>query len=207
MDIRSSYDSAATAYAEHLFHELDQKPLDRHLLNRFAEIVVGRGIVADLGCGPGHVAKYLNDHGVSVSGIDLSSEMIRCATRLCPDIQFRVGDIRALDIRDGHFEGIVAFYSIVHFAPTELEGIFNEWRRILVRGGPLLIAFHVGDHSTHLDELFGRPVSLDFQFHQPSAVTSSLRAAGFTVSEIAEREPYPSVEYASQRCYLLAWAS
>jgi hypothetical protein len=32
-DIRDSYDSAANAYAEHLFLELAQKPLDRHILD------------------------------------------------------------------------------------------------------------------------------------------------------------------------------
>ncbi len=49
MDVRESYDSAAEAYAEHLATELDHKPLDRHLLNRFAEEVRGHGLVADLG--------------------------------------------------------------------------------------------------------------------------------------------------------------
>ena len=76
MQIRESYDSAAEAYAEQLAGELEKKPLDRHLLNRFAEETRGRGLVADLGCGPGHVARYLHDQGVEVIGIDLSSEMI-----------------------------------------------------------------------------------------------------------------------------------
>jgi len=30
MDVRESYDSAATAYTEHLASELVNKPLDRH---------------------------------------------------------------------------------------------------------------------------------------------------------------------------------
>lgn len=97
MNVEESYDSAATAYAEHLFSELDQKPLDRHLLNRFAEAVRGRGLVADLGCGPGHIAKYLYEQGVQVVGIDISTEMIRTATHRSPGIEFRVGDIGALD--------------------------------------------------------------------------------------------------------------
>src|SRR4051812_12194369 len=80
MDIRESYDSAAKAYAEHLAGELAHKPLDRHLLNRFAEETRGRGLVADFGCGPGHVARYLRDQGVDILGIDLSPEMIRVAT-------------------------------------------------------------------------------------------------------------------------------
>lgn len=72
MDIRESYDSAAAAYAEHLSDELAHKPLDRHLLNRFAEETRGRGPVADLGCGPGHVARYLSQQGVAVFGVDFS---------------------------------------------------------------------------------------------------------------------------------------
>jgi SAM-dependent methyltransferase len=64
MDLRESYDSAAEAYAEHLATELVHKPLDRHLLNRFAEAVAGRGLVADLGCGPGHAALQAADLAV-----------------------------------------------------------------------------------------------------------------------------------------------
>ena len=51
--VRESYDELAATYTERLFAELAGKPLDRHLLNRFAEDVRGRGLVADLGCGPG----------------------------------------------------------------------------------------------------------------------------------------------------------
>ena len=77
MDIRESYDSAAEAYARDLATELERKPLDRHLLNRFAEDTRGRGLVADFGCGPGHVARYLHEQGVAVRGLDLSPEMVR----------------------------------------------------------------------------------------------------------------------------------
>jgi hypothetical protein len=34
--IRQSYDRVADAYASHVFSELDNKPLDRELLTRFA---------------------------------------------------------------------------------------------------------------------------------------------------------------------------
>jgi len=94
MDVRESYDSAAKAYAEHLAAELVYKPLDRHLLNRFAEAMRGHGLVADLGCGPGHIARYLHEQGVDMVGIDLSPEMVRVATDLNPGLAFRVGDMR-----------------------------------------------------------------------------------------------------------------
>ena len=101
MGIRESYDSAAEAYAEQLGDELENKPLDRHLLNRFAEETRGMGLVADLGCGPGQIARYLRDQGVNVIGIDLSPEMIRVAASRNADIEFRVGDMNRLDLPDG----------------------------------------------------------------------------------------------------------
>jgi SAM-dependent methyltransferase len=206
MDIRESYDSAAEAYAEHLADELLNKPLDRHLLNRFAEATRGRGLVADLGCGPGHVARYLHEQGVSVLGIDLSPEMIRVATGLHPGLPFRVGDMRRLEVADGSLAGVIAFYAIVHFVPSELAPVFEEIRRVLAAEGLALVSFHVGDQRIHVDDLFGAPVSLDFRFHMPGEVKEALSASRFKVIEEVEREPYEGAEYPSRRCYLLARA-
>lgn len=205
-DIAASYDSAASAYVEHLYSELEGKPLDRHLLNRFAEEVRGKGIVGDLGCGPGHTARYLHDQGADVLGIDLSPEMIRWATRLNPALTFRVGDMRALDLADAALAGIISFYSIVHFEPADLPPVMLELRRLLPPGGVLLIAFHIGDQTVHVDDLWGQPVSLDFRFHQPDDVVQALRSARFAVTESVEREPYEGAEYPSRRCYVFARA-
>lgn len=204
--LRASYDSVAAAYVEHLYTELAQKPLDRHLLNRFAEEVRDRGTVGDLGCGPGHVARYLHDQGVRMLGLDLSPEMVRWATDLNPGVAFRVGDIRALDVADASLAGIVAFYSVIHLDPSELGIAFREFRRVLAGTGVLLVSFHVGDHTLHIDELWGQPVSLDFRFLLPGAVIAALLSAGFLVTESVEREPYEGAEYPSRRCYLFARA-
>jgi len=204
--IEQSYDSAAKAYAEHLFNELDGKPLDRHLLNRFAESLKGKGLVADLGCGPGHIAKYLHNAGLEICGIDISPEMIRIATEMCPEVQFTVGDMLSLDIREGSLAGIVAFYSIVHFDSSQLATALSECRRVMKDGALILMAFHVGDEVIHVDDLFERPVNLDFRFHQPASVMNALRSQRFTVIESTEREPYEGAEHQSRRSYLLARA-
>jgi len=207
MDVRESYDSAAAAYAEHLSEELARKPLDRHLLNRFAEETRGRGLVADLGCGPGHVARYLSQQGVAVVGVDFSSQMIAVARSLNPDIDFRVEDMRHLTASDASFTGIVLFYSIVHFDLTELPPVLREARRVLVDGGLAIVSFHAGDYIVHRDELFGAPVSLDFRAHLPESVVDVLHSAGFAVIEEVHRDPYEGVEYPSRRCYLVARAA
>src|SRR5262245_42682690 len=203
MDLRESYDSAAFAYTEHLGNELAQKPLDRHLLNRFAEGTRSRGLVADVGCGPGHVAKYLHDQGVTMVGVDLSPKMIECARQLASNVEFNVGDVQALPFPDSTLAGIVAFYLIVHFTELELAPIFTEMRRALAPDGLALVSLHVGKGVIHKNDLFGAPVNLDFRFHDPQTVVTALDTAGLAVIEHIEREPYPE-EYPSRRCYLFA---
>src|SRR5262245_65618307 len=97
---RESYDEIADEYVRRIADELAQKPLDRHLLNRFAESLRGKGLVADIGCGPGHVARYLHDQGADMLGIDLSPGMVRLARERNPDLEFRLGALRAPDARD-----------------------------------------------------------------------------------------------------------
>ena len=183
--------------------KLEHKPLDRHLLDRFAESARG-GLVADLGCGPGHVARYLHDRGIATVGIDLAPRMIDVARARHPGLDFRVGDMTALALPAHNLAGAILFYSIVHFAPAELAGVFGELRRVLAPGGVALVAFHAGSERHHVDELFGARVALDFQFHDPDAVAGALAAAGLLVLEHTVREPYPGIEYPSRRAYLFA---
>ena len=201
--VSENYDVIASAYADNLYDELKGKPLDRHLLNRFAE-EVGEGKVADVGCGPGQIARYLREQGVNAIGIDLSQAMVRLATQLNSNIEFRAGDMLALDLPDASLAGVVAFYSIIHLEPSQIPAAFREFHRVLASDGVLLVAFHVGDDTHHVDEMWGHEVSLDFHFLRPAMISGALEASGFVVSEAIEREPYEGAEHPSRRCYLFA---
>src|SRR5262245_29883274 len=115
-DVRSGYDIVADEYVRRIFDELTHKPLDRELLDRFADRVRGAGLVYDLGCGPGHVARYLHERGINVTGVDLSQELLERARKLNPGIGFLQGDMRRLEAEAESLAGIVAFYSICHIA-------------------------------------------------------------------------------------------
>jgi SAM-dependent methyltransferase len=69
---RRSYDAVAEEYANEFRDELAGKPLDRALLASLVERAGDGAAVADLGCGPGHVAAWLSGLGVAAVGIDLS---------------------------------------------------------------------------------------------------------------------------------------
>lgn len=203
--IRESYDQLADEYARRIFNELYDKPLDRELLDRFAVEVSAHGEVCDIGCGPGHVARYLRDAGVTVFGLDLSPRMLEQARQLSPDIQFREGNMLALDLQDETLAGIAAFYAIVNIPKGSLPLVFREMARVLQPRGLLLLGFHTGDKVLHEEELWGRSISMDFFLFQLSEIRQCLEAAGLVIEEIIEREPYaPEVEYQSRRAYIFA---
>ncbi len=203
--IRTSYDRLAEEYARRIFNELQYKPLDRELLNHFAASVAGRGKVCDMGCGPGHVARYLRDAGTPVFGLDLSPRMLEQARQLNSDISFGEGNMMALNLQDGTLAGITAFYAIVNIPEESLPLVFREMERVLQPGGLLLLAFHAGDQVLHEDEVWGLPISMDFALFQPSAIRNYIEAAGLAIEDIVERGPYaPEVEYQSRRAYIFA---
>lgn len=115
--VRRSYDTVAEEYAAGFRDELAGKPLDRALLTCLAEQAGEGAPVADLGCGPGHVAAWLAGRGVAAVGIDLSPGMIAVGRRDYPQAEFREGDFLALPAADGEFGAAVAFYSIIHLGP------------------------------------------------------------------------------------------
>lgn len=205
VDVRASYDRVADEYARRIYAELRDKPFDRERLDDLADRLQGRGVVCDLGCGPGQVARYLADRGLAVVGVDLSAGMLEQARRLNPDLSFRQGDMRALiDVPDGVWAGIAAFYSIIHIPRAQVGATLRELRRVLQPGGWLLLAFHLGDEVLHLTTWWERPVSADFVFFQSLEMTRELLGAGFTIESTLEREPYPEIEHQSRRGYILA---
>jgi SAM-dependent methyltransferase len=202
--VRACYDAVAREYAERFAGELAHKPLDRELLSRFACEVRGNGLVYDLGCGPGQTTAFLHDCGVTVCGLDLSAELLGEAGRRRPDVEFEQGDMLALPCADACLAGVSAFYAIVHLSPAGLRRALAEMYRVLRAGGLLLLAFHIGEGTIHVEEFLGRAVALDFVLFAPPSVTNELVRAGFAEVEVIERAPYPEVEHPTRRAYILA---
>jgi SAM-dependent methyltransferase len=209
--VRASYDAVAERYAAAFADELAGKPLERGLLDCFVELSAALGgPVADVGCGPGHVTRYLADRGAAAFGLDLSPGMVDVARARYPGLEFRAGSLTALDAPDGAWAGVVALYSIIHLAPAERDTAYGELARVLRAGGWLLLAFHVSSadqppgSALHLDTWFEAAVDLTGYFLDPDEVSAGLGAAGFRVLARLEREPWSTAEFPSRRCYLLA---
>lgn len=200
--IRANYDALANAYAREVSNELDHRPLERQLLQGFAKHC--DGFISDLGCGPGHIASYVSGFNPRVLGLDVSAGMLREAKARHPAIPFLAGNMLELPFADGKLAGIIAFYSIIHFDEKQVALALREMNRALQPGGNLLLGVHVGNETVHTDELWGVPIDFDAVFFDLEDLSGKLESQGFEISETAQRDPHPEVEYQSIRGYI--WA-
>lgn len=212
--IAASYDAVAKRYAEAIGDELRDKPVDRAWLNLMVEVTTG-GILADVGCGPGHVTAYLAEQGARAVGIDVSPGMVVVAASRYQGIEFEVGSLLALPAGDAAWSGAVCPYSIIHLGPEQRAAAFAELRRVIAPGGWLLLSFHIDDDAhevgtvEHVTEWWGERVELEFHFIDPDVVAREVEQAGFTVMAVTRRRPWPGgegreSEHPSRRCHLLA---
>lgn len=209
VDVQAAYDAVARAYDARLFDELDGKPLDRALLDAVVELA-GAGTVADVGCGPGHVTRYLAGRHDDVVGVDLSPAMVAIARDRSPELTFEVGSMLELPVGNGAWAAAVSMYSIIHLGPALRATALTEMARCIRSGGRLLVSFHVDSDEfavgavNHLTNWFGEEVDIVVYFLAPEVVAADAEGAGFAVSARLERQPVPDIEYPSRRCYLLA---
>jgi SAM-dependent methyltransferase len=204
LDIGKSYDAVAADYATEFRDELSKKPFDRKMLDWLVEKVGSTGAICDIGCGPGHVANYLETQGAQTFGLDLSVEMVKQARLLNPHIRFDQANMLKLDtIENDSLGGIVAFYSLIHLPRGSVIDALMEFKRVLRNTGALLVAHHIGTEVIHRDEWFGKKVSVDFQFFETEEMKNYIQQSGLILEEVIERDPYQT-EYPSRRAYIFA---
>ncbi|MEU6713584.1 class I SAM-dependent methyltransferase [Nonomuraea sp. NPDC046802] len=176
---RADYDGGAALYAEFIGEAFLASPLHIAMFPVFAELVRagGGGLVADVGCGPGHVTAHLHGLGVTAFGVDLSPEMIKIARAAHPELRFEVGLMSALEVEDGSLAGVLSNYSIIHTPPERLPETFAEFRRVLAPGGHALVAFQAHDHPSEVAEAFDHKMSPAYRY-SPDRVAGMLLEAG-----------------------------
>jgi ubiquinone/menaquinone biosynthesis C-methylase UbiE len=97
--------------------------------------------VLDVGCGTGFIALRFAELGHSVTGIDLSPQMIDRARRKAEQkslqIEFCVGDAVDISFPDQTYDLVVARHVIWNL-PDPARGV-AEWLRVLRQGGRLVL--------------------------------------------------------------------
>lgn len=203
--IRAAYGAVAASYAEQLGDELADLPFESWLLRRVVELSDGAPVI-EVGTGPGHVAAFLAEAGTDATGLDLTPEMIAEARRRHPGVAYVVGDLRRL-MRPSTHEGwgaVLAWYSLIHLAPSELPDAVASLVRPLRTGGWLVLALHNGTDLRTVTDWFGHEVDLEFVQHDVAQIVGLVERAGLVDVEWYQRGPLSFRGESTQRLYVLA---
>ncbi len=197
-ELRDAHDVLSEFYATYLVGLLESMPVERAMLDLFAELTLTVGTqVADVGCGTGRLLPYLASRGLSPRGVDLSPGMVAVAEREHPGFAYEVGDLRALPFPDGSLAGVVCWFSLIYLAPEDRERAFAELARVVQPGGYLVTAFKHGDGTLRRNGP-STALGVDFDRYWLSAAEMEQRfaAVGFALvfqgstPTVAEEPPY-----------------
>jgi ubiquinone/menaquinone biosynthesis C-methylase UbiE len=183
-DTSESYDRVAARYSDLVRFGLSELPLASDLVDHFARRVItaGGGPVLDVGCGPAWLTRRLASRGLTVSGIDISTEMLRLAQASNPGLRFTCASVTQLPLADGVASGVFCWYVLHHVPDRCLENAVLELARVTAPGGFLMLGGHVGD-SSHLktEGYGGLPMRVLVARRSPESYARLLREAGLTV--------------------------
>lgn len=182
-EVRRAYGAMADRYVElfgdsALVHPDDLALIERHLR-------VERGVVLDVGCGPGHITEHLCSLGVDAIGIDPVPEFVDHARTARRSGRYVLGAVPGLPVADGSAAGVLAWYSLIHLLPTELDAALTELRRALAPAGTLVVGFFDGDERDGVVPFQHKVVTA---YHWPvDEFSARLAMAGFTGVERWQR--------------------
>lgn len=92
----------------------------------------------DVACGTGLHAALLKDN-YSITGIDLSSNMLDIARKKVPDVKFEIGDMKKLNLKE-KFDIITCLFSSMNYNTSleEYEATLKNFYSHLYSGGVLI---------------------------------------------------------------------
>ena len=143
IDVEAAYGAVADQYVD-LFGRVDRlHPDDLALVEE--HLSIHDGVVLDLGCRPGHITARLAARGVRTFGVDLTQvflEHARTAHGLHRIVRAPIGQ---LPLPDASAAGLLAWYSLIHLAPSDVDAVLAELGRVAAPGARLIVGFFDGD--------------------------------------------------------------
>jgi ubiquinone/menaquinone biosynthesis C-methylase UbiE len=170
--VEEGYNKIAEVYQASR-HRLD----NTEQLREFAGLLPKNAKILDVGCGAGvPVAKFLVEAGFQVVGIDFSEEMLRLARKNVARATFICQDMTKLDFVDNSFDGLTAFYSIIHVPREKHSHLFESFHRIL-RSEGIMLACMGSDEWEATEEYYG--ASMFWSQYSPEKSLQLIKDAGF----------------------------
>jgi SAM-dependent methyltransferase len=190
---------ASSTYAknieEHPYHSLLNRPA---LLSVLPELKTLN--VLDAGCGTGWFTEYFVKQGATVTGLDVSPEMVeRTKTRVSAANIIQANLAEPLSLADHTFDLVFSSLTLQYLESWALT--FNEFKRILKPQGIFIFSVHhpfeefklSGENYFQTEERKRKGGQVSFR-RPLSSMSETLHQTGFVIERVLE--PLPEATYA-----------
>jgi ubiquinone/menaquinone biosynthesis C-methylase UbiE len=198
-----SYGKISEFYHETYKSEVEDKPFDKEFLNSFGSYFSKKSKVLDIGCGSScQQGCYLYEQfGLQIFGIDISAKAVSLATKKYPHLSLSRMDMSKTDFEDLSFDGLLAFYSLIHIPFDKYSAVFSEWNRLLKPGGYLALTGHLGNQDGIKEY---RDHEFYFRSFNENEIDKNLSNHGFKIISRQIRKPMYTGEFEVNRIYYIA---
>ena len=173
---RTTYEKIAHTYAD---RNRDRSPIAADA-DRFINLLPSKGLVLDVGCGPGFDTAVFQQHNLQTIALDYAHAMMQAGkTDLNIEANFVQGDMRYLPFRFGQFDGIWASASMLHLDKADVPTTLAHFYDLLHPQGILYLSVKCGDGTEWTSLSYGHAESRFFTYWRPEAVHTVLQEAGF----------------------------
>jgi ubiquinone/menaquinone biosynthesis C-methylase UbiE len=133
--------------------------------------------IVDIGCGPGRDMAWFEAHGASMTGIDVSAEMLARARKRTRGTLAQM-DMRELDFADASYDAVWAIASLLHIPRAEAPNVVSEFRRVVKAGGVVAVAVKRGMGERWVQSPDGQRF---FAYYEPAELESLLALEGLQI--------------------------
>lgn len=173
-DTLNAYDRDAVAFAEDWETQPPPSDMQSLILEYFSP-----GLTADIGCGSGRDAAWMNAHGFEAIGYDASEGLLAEARRRHPGVRFEEASLPDLGgLGDSRFQNLLCETVIMHLPPADIAASVRRLVSILKPGGTLYLSWRVTEGVDRRDE-FGRL----YGAFDPSLVLGALAGADIVLDQ------------------------
>lgn len=181
---KNAYDDVASDYSKRDSEIVPESFDVKNVLDKFIGMFPEGALILDIGSGGGRDSRYMHAHGLKVTGIDFSEQMIMLAQKEAPEIKYVHMDFENLDFPGESFDGVWANASLHHVPKAKLHDVLSQIYKILKKDGTFFIKIKHGDFDgIRENEKFGRKIKRQFSYYRPDELAEMLEFAGFSILE------------------------
>ncbi len=176
-----TYEKTAKDY----FNARNDINIIKDLADYFLENIPGHKVL-DIGCGPGRDARYFLEHGLEVTGIDMTANFIKLAVTNAPKANFKKMDMRNLGFADESFDGIWSCASFLHIPKKQAKNTLQGFHRVLRPQGLLYISVKQGNGEKNVvNKRYKDGRSKFFAFYSKDELKKLLLSCDFKIIKIS----------------------